>query len=158
MVSVRPATPDDAATILTLVRELADYERAPDAVVATEASFRQHGFGERSMFQALMADRDGKVAGFALYFFGFSTWTGTPVLHLEDSFVRPEQRKTGVGLALMKALAREAVARGCGRFAWQVLDWNEPAIRFYESLGATLLPEWRTVRIDGPSLAGLAAT
>ena len=79
MVSVRPATPDDAATILTLVRELADYERAPDAVVATEASFRQHGFGERSMFQALMADRDGKVAGFALYFFGFSTWTGTPV-------------------------------------------------------------------------------
>jgi GNAT superfamily N-acetyltransferase len=157
MLTLRPATPEDAPTILSLVRELAAYERAPDAVVATEASFIQHGFGERPVFHVQIAEWGGEAAGFALYFFGFSTWTGAPVLYLEDLFVRPPFRKRRIGLALMRALAREAVARGCGRFVWQVLDWNEPAIQFYETLGATVLREWLTVRVDGDALARLAS-
>ncbi len=157
MVTVREAKAEDAATILALVRELAAYEREPGAVVATAADFVRHGFGERPLFHTFVAERGGGTAGFALYFFGFSTWTGAPVLYLEDLFVRPEHRKRGVGLALMRRLAREAVGRGCGRFVWQVLDWNEPAIRFYESLGATVLREWLTVRVDGDALRKLAA-
>jgi GNAT superfamily N-acetyltransferase len=155
MLHVRPATPDDAPEILALVRELASYERAPDAVIATERSFLEHGFGERALFHVLMAEWDGTVAGFALYFFGFSTWTGAPVLYLEDLFVRPGFRKRKIGLGLMRALAEAAVAKGCGRFVWQVLDWNDPAIQFYESLGATVLREWLTVRLEGDALARL---
>jgi GNAT superfamily N-acetyltransferase len=157
MVTIRPGVEGDAATILALVRELATYEREPDAVTATEADFVAHGFGERPAFRTLMADSGGEVAGFALYFFGFSTWTGSPILYLEDLFVHPAHRKHGVGLALMRALAREALATGCKRFVWQVLDWNEPAIQFYESLGADVLREWLTVRMDGEALARLAS-
>jgi GNAT superfamily N-acetyltransferase len=158
MLTIRAATPSDAPTILTLVRELATYERDPAAVTATEADFLRHGFGERPFFRTLMADWDGGVAGFALYFFGFSTWTGGPVLYLEDLFVREAHRKNGIGLALMKRLAREAVTAGCPRMTWNVLDWNEPSIRFYEGLGANVLREWETVRIDGDALAKLAAS
>jgi GNAT superfamily N-acetyltransferase len=157
MVTLRVATAADAPIILALVRELATYEREPDAVTATEADFVRHGFGERPFFNVLMAESDGVTVGFALYFFGFSTWTGGPVLYLEDLFVRPMHRKQGIGLTLMRALAREAKAHGCRRFIWQVLDWNEAAIHFYESLGATVLREWLTVRVDGEALDRLAA-
>jgi GNAT superfamily N-acetyltransferase len=157
MLTLRAATPEDVPTILALVRDLAAYEREPEAVVATEADFVRHGFGERPFFKVLLAEADGAVAGFALYFFGFSTWTGAPVLYLEDLFVRAEQRKRGIGLSLMQALAREAKANGCRRFVWQVLDWNDPAIRFYESLGAIVLRKWLTVRMEGEALERLAA-
>ena len=157
MMTIRPGTANDAGTILALVRELATYEREPFAVTATEADFVAHGFGERPAFRTLIAEEAGQTAGFALYFFGFSTWTGSPVLYLEDLFVRPAHRKHGAGLALMRALAREALATGCKRFVWQVLDWNVPAIQFYESLGANVLREWLTVRMDGAALERLAS-
>ena len=157
MLTIREATPRDVPTILALVKELATYERDPDAVTATEADFLRHGFGERPFYRTLLAEWDGAVAGFALFFFGFSTWTGGPTLYLEDLFVRPEHRKKRIGLTMMQRLAREATKNGCTRFVWQVLDWNEPSIRFYESLGARVLREWQTVRIDGDALAALAA-
>jgi GNAT superfamily N-acetyltransferase len=157
MLSIRTATASDVPTILTLVRELATYEREPDAVVATEADFLKHGFGEQPFFLTLMAEWSGEPAGFALYFFGFSTWTGGPTLFLEDLFVRETHRKRGIGVALMKRLARDAVERGCKRFVWQVLDWNEPAIAFYEGLGAKVLREWLTVRLEGEELEKLEA-
>jgi GNAT superfamily N-acetyltransferase len=156
MLTIRDATPQDVPTILALVKELATYEREPDAVTATEADLLRHGFGERPFYRTLMADWDGAAAGFALFFFGFSTWTGGPTLYLEDLFVRPEHRKKRIGLSLMQRLAREALANGCTRFVWQVLDWNEPSIRFYESLGAKVLREWQTVRLDGDALVTLA--
>jgi GNAT superfamily N-acetyltransferase len=156
VLTIREANRGDVPAILALVKDLARYEREPDAVTATEDDFLRHGFGERPFFRALMAEWDGATAGFALYFFGFSTWTGGPTLFLEDLFVRPEQRKKRIGISLMKRLAQEATENGCTRFVWQVLDWNEPAIRFYESLGARVLREWMTVRIDGAALAALA--
>jgi GNAT superfamily N-acetyltransferase len=156
MLTIRDANPADVPTILALVRELAAYEREPDAVKATEADFLRHGFGERPLFRTLMAEWDGEAAGFALYFFGFSTWTGGPTLYLEDLFVRPEHRKKQIGVTLMRRLARLAVENGCKRFIWQVLDWNAPSIRFYESLGAKVATEWKTVRIDGEALSKLA--
>jgi GNAT superfamily N-acetyltransferase len=157
MLTIRTATASDVPLILSLVRELATYEREPDAVTATEADFLRYGFGERPFFRTLMAEWSAEPAGFALYFFGFSTWTGGPTLFLEDLFVREAHRKRGIGLALMKRLAREATENGCRRFIWQVLDWNEPSIRFYESLGAKVLREWLTVRLDGEALAKLAS-
>jgi len=156
MLTIRPATRGDVSTILSLVRELAAFERAPDSVVATEEDFLRHGFGDRASFRTLLVEWDGVVAGFALYCFGFSTWTGAPFLHLEDLFVQPTYRKRGLGLALMQALAMEARAAGCKRFVWNVLDWNAPAIRFYESLGATVLREWLPVRVEGTALERLA--
>ena len=156
MLSIRTGTASDVSTLLTLVRELATYEREPGAVTATEADFLKHGFGERPFFRTLMAEWSAEPAGFALYFFGFSTWTGGPTLFLEDLFVREAHRKKGIGLALMKRLAREAVERGCTRFVWQVLDWNEPSIAFYQSLGAVLMDEWTVCRLNGPALTALA--
>jgi GNAT superfamily N-acetyltransferase len=156
MLTIRDATPADVPLILALVRELATYEREPEAVVATEADFLRHGFGARPFFRTLIAEWNGEAAGFALYFFGFSTWTGGPTLYLEDLFIRPEHRKKRIGLTLMQRLARLAVDEGCTRFLWQVLDWNEPSIQFYESLGAKVLPEWQTVRLDGEALGKLA--
>jgi GNAT superfamily N-acetyltransferase len=157
MLTIREATAHDVPTILALVKELAAYEREPDAVTATEADFLRHGFGERPFYKALVAEWDGAAAALALYFFGFSTWTGGPTLYLEDLFVRPEHRKKRIGITLMQRLAREAVQNGCTRFVWQVLDWNEPSIHFYESLGARVLREWQSVRIDGDALSALAA-
>jgi GNAT superfamily N-acetyltransferase len=157
MLTIRDATPADVPLILALVRELATYEREPEAVVGTEADFLRHGFGERPFFRTLIAEWNGEAAGFALYFFGFSTWTGGPTLYLEDLFVRPEHRKRRIGVALMRRLARLAVQDGCKRFLWQVLDWNEPSIRFYESLGAKVVGQWQTVRLDGEALGKLAS-
>ena len=156
--TIRPATKADVPVLLALVHELALYEKAAHEVVATEADFLTHGFGERPSFEALIAETNAKVTGFALYFFGFSTWTGTSVLYLEDLFVRPEDRQKGAGLALMRALAQEATAHGCRRFVWQVLDWNDSAIGFYESFGALVRREWLTVRLEGDDLTRLATS
>jgi GNAT superfamily N-acetyltransferase len=156
MIVIRPAVAADVPLILDLIRALALYERDPDAVVATEADFLRDGFGPTPRFHVLIAERDGVAAGFAFYFFAYSTWRGRPVLHLEDLFVPAEQRKQGIGLALMRRLARLAVDTGCARFAWQVLDWNEPAIGFYRALGAEILPEWQNVRVQGEALLRLA--
>jgi GNAT superfamily N-acetyltransferase len=154
---IRKAVATDVPAILALVRELATYEREPDAVVATEADFLRDGFGERPAFHVLVAAHDAQVIGFAFYFFTYSTWVGRKCLYLEDLFVQPAHRGKGTGVALMKALAQEAVTHECRRFVWQVLDWNEPAIAFYEGLGAKVMREWLTARVEGDALAALAA-
>ena len=156
MLRLRPAKPADVPVILQLVRALAEYERAPEAVVATEQDFLRHGFGPSPRFSVLLAEEDGNVAGFALWFFTFSTWLGKPGLFLEDLFVRPELRGRGIGKALMLELARIAVREGCGRFEWNVLDWNQPSIDFYRSLGARQLDEWVGCRLEGDALRALA--
>ncbi len=138
------------------MKELAAYERAPDAVSATEDDFLRDGFGDSKLFQAHVAEVDGAVVGFALWFVTYSTWLGRGTLYLEDLFVVPEHRRRGAGMALMRTLAREAVQRDCLRFVWQVLDWNEPAIAFYERLGANVLREWLSVRLEGAALERLA--
>jgi GNAT superfamily N-acetyltransferase len=158
MLVIRKATPEDVPSVLTLVKELATYEREPDAVIATEADFLRDGFGEAPIFQTHVALWDGEIVGFALWFVTYSTWVGRGCLYLEDLFVRPAVRGRGAGLALMRTLAREAVDRGCKRFVWQVLDWNAPAIAFYERLGAKVMREWLTARLDGPALAMLAGS
>jgi GNAT superfamily N-acetyltransferase len=157
MLHIRRATAADVPDILALVKDLATYERAPDAVVATEADYLRDGFGPAPRFHVEMAAWDGEVVGFALWFHGWSTWRGRPVLHLEDLFVRPAARGRGIGKALLVHLARLAVEEGCARFEWQVLDWNAPARRFYEALGAAALPEWVTMRVEGEALSRLAA-
>ncbi len=154
--TIRAATRADVPVILALIRDLATYEREPDAVVATEDDLLREGFGASPSFEVLLAEWGGETIGFALYFFSFSTWRGRQCLFLEDLFVRPEHRGHGAGLALMRALAREAVEKSCPRFVWNVLDWNEPSIAFYEKLGAKVLREWLTVRLEGEALAALA--
>lgn len=156
MVEVRKATRSDVPTLLALVRALADYEKEPDAVVATEDDFLRDGFGQHPRFHVHVATIDGEVVGFALWFFTWSTWRGQRCLHLEDLFVLPQHRGEGAGLALMRSLAREAVTHGCARFVWQVMDWNAPAIAFYERLGAKVMKEWIAVRLDGEALRRLA--
>ncbi len=153
---LRPGTPSDVPLLLALIGELASYERAPDAVVASEADLLRDGFGAVPLFRTLIAELDGTPVAFALYFLAYSTWRGRPTLYLEDLFVRPAARGNGVGRALMGALARQAIQLGCARFVWQVLDWNTPSIRFYESLGAEVQREWLTVRLEGDSLRRLA--
>ncbi len=158
--TIRPATPDDLPLILSLVRELADYERAADAVVATEETLGRHLFGEGigrgPVAECVIGAVDGETQGFALYFHNFSTWRGAPGLYLEDLFVRPAARGLGLGRRLLAELARVAVARGCQRFEWSVLDWNTPAIGFYRALGATSQDEWTTYRLTGDALRALA--
>ncbi|HSO37459.1 MAG TPA: GNAT family N-acetyltransferase [Labilithrix sp.] len=160
---IRKATREDVPAILGLVRELAAYEKEPDAVVATEADFLRDGFGERPAFEVLVAEDaesggagSGRVVGFAFYFFSYSTWVGRKCLYLEDLFVQPSHRGRGTGIALMRALAKVAVERDCRRFVWAVLDWNEPAIGFYERLGAKVMREWLTVRLEGEALTRLS--
>lgn len=154
---IRPAEVADVPLILELVRELATYERDPDAVVATEADLLRDGFGERPIFQCLIAEWDGVGAGFAFYFFNYSTWRGRPGIHLEDLFVRPQFRGKGIGKGLLIKVAEVAVANQCARFQWDVLDWNQTAIDFYHSLGATFMSEWRIMRVSGEALTALAA-
>ena len=156
MLEIRPAVEADAPVILALIRELAEYEREPDAVVATVDDLVRDGFGATPRFRVLIASWDGEPVGFALYVFAYSTWRGSAVLYLEDLFVRPAHRKKRIGITLMQRLAQVAVDEGCGRFVWQVLDWNEPAIRFYESLGARVVREWLTVRVEGDAIRHLA--
>jgi GNAT superfamily N-acetyltransferase len=157
MLSIRPAEPSDVPLILELIRELAAYEREPTAVIATEADLLRDGFGERPFFHCLIAAWDGVPAGFAFYFFNYSTWRGRPGIHLEDLFVRPRFRGNGIGKALLIKVAQVAVEHRCARFQWDVLDWNQPAIDFYHSLGAKFMSEWRIMRVSGDALTALAA-
>lgn len=156
MLHLRPATRDDVPLILALIRELATYERDLEAVVATEEALLRDGFGERPLFQVTIAEWSNEPVGFAFWFLAYSTWRAQPTLYLEDLFVRPEARGRGIGKEMMRFLARTALQMGCGRFIWQVLDWNTPSIAFYESLGAKVVREWLTCRIDGPALQALA--
>jgi GNAT superfamily N-acetyltransferase len=153
---IRPAAPADVPTILRFVRELAEYEREPDAVVATEAMLAEALFGDHPAAEAVIAEVDGAAAGFALFFHNFSTWTGRRGIYLEDLYVTPEARGLGIGKALLRHIAALAVERGCGRFEWAVLDWNEPAIRFYDACGAESMDEWTVRRVSGEALSKLA--
>lgn len=155
---IRAATRADVPLLLQLIRALADYEKLREQCVATEADLAAHLFGEKTYAEALIAEADGVPAGFALFFHNYSTFAGKPGIWLEDLFVPPDQRGRGIGKRLLVELARLAVARGCARFEWSVLDWNTPAIRFYESLGAELKREWLINRVDGERLVRLAAT
>jgi GNAT superfamily N-acetyltransferase len=156
MIQIRAATEADVPLILRFVRELAAFEREPDAVEATEPMLAAALFGARPYAEAVIADADGAPAGFALYFHNFSTWTGKPGLYLEDLYVTPEARGAGAGAALLRHLAGIALDRGCGRFEWSVLDWNQPAINFYRAKGAVGMDEWRTQRVSGAALTTLA--
>jgi len=156
---IRAAVVDDLPVVLALVHELATYEREPDAVVATEESFRTALFGPSPRVHCLVAsdDASGEVVGFAVYFLNFSTWLGTHGIYLEDLFVRPAARGAGHGRALLTELARIGVERGYGRVEWAVLDWNAPAQGFYESLGAKPMDEWTVWRLTADALASLGA-
>ena len=155
-VSIRTATANDVPEILAFVRGLAAYERAPDAVTATEADLLRDGFGPNPYFHCLLAELDGKSAGFAFYFFDYSTWAGRPGLYLEDIFVHPEFRGRGVGKALLQRVAAIAVEKNCCRLKWEVLDWNTPAIDFYRAMGAEFPAEWLNVVVGGEALSKLA--
>jgi GNAT superfamily N-acetyltransferase len=156
--TIRPATAGDTGLILHFVRELAEYEKALHEVVATEADIERTLFGDDARgADAVICLQSGEPVGFALYFFNYSTWRGRYGLFLEDLYVTPTHRGSGAGKALLKHLAQLAVARDCARFEWNVLDWNEPAIRFYESIGAEAQSEWIGYRLTGDALEALAA-
>jgi GNAT superfamily N-acetyltransferase len=155
--SIRIARTDDCATILGFIRDLAEYEKLSHEVVADEAKLRATLFGARPAAEVLIAEQAGDAIGFALFFTSYSTFLGKPGLYLEDLFVRPAARGAGVGAALMVALAKVYVERDYGRFEWAVLDWNEPALKFYRSLGAVPMAEWTVQRLTGAPLAALAA-
>ena len=154
--AVRTARPDDVPDVLALVRELATYEREPDAVETTEQMLHDALFGPSPVASCHVAVLDGQVVGMALWYVTFSTWKGVPGLWLEDLFVRESARGTGLGRALLQTLAAVCVDRGYARFEWWVLDWNAPAIGFYASLGAVPQDEWTVHRVDGAALRGLA--
>ncbi|MET3438969.1 GNAT family N-acetyltransferase [Sphingomonas sp. 1185] len=154
--TIRAARPSDSATILGFVRELAAFEREPDAVHATEPMLAEALFGEHPAAEAVIAERDGMAIGFALFFANFSTWTGRRGLYLEDLYVTPTARGGGVGKALLVHLAGIARDRGWARFEWSVLDWNTPAVEFYRAMGAQPMAEWTVQRVSGEALERLA--
>ena len=154
--TIRTATPGDVPQILEFIRALATYEREPDAVVATEADLLRDGFGPNPFYFCLIAENDGHPAGFAFYFFNYSTWVGRPGIYLEDLFVLPEFRGLGIGKALLQQVAAIAVEKGCRRLQWAVLDWNTPAIDFYRAMGAEFMDAWRNVRVSEEALMRLA--
>jgi len=156
MTELRFATPDDIPTIMRFVRELAEFEREADKVVATEDLLRDAMFGDQPAAEAVIAERDGEPLGMALFFHNFSTWTGWRGLYLEDLYVTPAARGQGVGAALLRYLAGVAVDRGCTRFEWAVLNWNTKAIEFYKAMGAEPMDDWTVNRVSGPALAKLA--
>ena len=155
---IRTTTEADIPVILSLIRALADYERAPDAVVTNEAGLREVLFGPQRSAEVLLALEVGEPVGFAVYFFNFSTWLGRPGLYLEDLFVRPSERGKGYGRALLGRLAQIAQEHGCGRMEWAVLDWNDPAIQFYRKLGAEPMTEWTVFRLTQDGIAKLAGS
>jgi GNAT superfamily N-acetyltransferase len=150
--TLREAEPRDLSALVGLIRELAEYEKLGHLVQTTEASLHPHLFGARPVAEALVAEVDGAVVAFALFFTNFSTFLARPGLYLEDLYVQPAHRAGGIGKALLSRLGALALARGCGRFEWSVLDWNESAIRFYERMGARVLPDWRLCRVSGEAL------
>lgn len=154
--TIRPATPEDAAVILGFIIELAVYEKAGHEVEATEETVRSSIFGEGSVTDAVILEADGKPAGFAVWFYSYSTWQAKNGLYLEDLYVSPDFRGSGAGKLLLKHLARVAVEKGCGRFEWSVLDWNEPAIRVYDAVGAEPQNEWIRYRLAGQKLKDFA--
>lgn len=155
--TLRNATREDVPQILGFIRELAEYEKAPESAIATEADLLRDGFCEPRRFHCLMAEWNGEPAGFALYFYNYSTWRGHAGIYLEDLFVRPALRGHGIGKALLAQVAAIAVTEGCPRLEWAVLDWNTPAIEFYRSMGAEPMSEWTTMRVSGEALPRLAA-
>jgi len=155
--AIRPAVRGDVAAIVRLIHGLAEFEKLAHLVQVTPESLAPHLFGDRPVAEALVAERAGRVVAFALFFTNFSTFLARPGLYLEDLFVEPEARGQGVGQALLEHLARLAASRGCGRFEWSVLDWNEGAIRFYQRMGATVMPDWRICRMTTDQIARLAA-
>lgn len=164
MISLRPATPADISLILQLIRELAEYERAPQDAIATNELIHESLFGKGvgnnsrgPSAECVIGEIDGVPQGFALFFHNYSTWKGRCGMYLEDLFVRPAARDKGLGKALLVHLAKIAVSRGCARFEWAVLDWNTPAIDFYKSLGAEPMSEWTIYRVTGDALTNLAA-
>ncbi|MBZ9667047.1 GNAT family N-acetyltransferase [Pseudomonas sp. LMG 31766] len=156
-IDIRPATPDDAELILRFITDLAIYEKAEHEVKTDAAGIRDSLFAESSTAHGLICENDGQPIGYAVYFFNYSTWLGKHGLYLEDLYVSPEARGLGAGKALLRHLAQLAVERGCGRFEWSVLDWNTPAIDFYESFGARPQSEWTTYRLAGQALLDFAA-
>lgn len=156
MLDIRKAQPQNVGTILQMIRGLAEYERAPHMAQATEADLLRDGFGPDPKFHCVIADWEGTPAGFALYFYNYSTWKGRPGIFLEDLFVWPQFRGKGIGKALLLHVAKIAVAENCGRYDWQVLDWNTPSIEFYEGLGAKRMKEWLPMRVEGNALLELA--
>ncbi|PTE01428.1 GNAT family N-acetyltransferase [Pandoraea apista] len=154
--NIRAATADDVGAIHSLMQELAVFEKLLDIFEATPESVREALFGKTPAAECLMAEWNGKAVGYALFFHNFSTFLGRRGLYLEDVYVQPSMRGKGVGRALLRRLARIAVERQCGRFEWTVLDWNQPAIDFYTSQGATVLPDWRVVRMTGEALSRFA--
>ncbi len=149
---LRPAAPADAQAIVGLIRELAEFEKLSHLVAITPESLERHLFGPMPAAEAVVAEADGVVVAFGLFFTNFSTFLGKPGLYLEDLYVQPAHRGSGLGKALLQHLGALAVERDCGRFEWSVLDWNENAIAFYEKMGATLMPDWRICRVTGEAL------
>lgn len=156
--NIRPATETDIPLILDFIAELAEYEKEPEAAVATAEDLKRDGFGEQPLFYAVIAEWKSKPAGFAFYFFNYSTWQGRPGLYLEDLFVRPAFRGKGIGKGVLVHLAQIALQKNCGRMQWQVLDWNTPAIEFYNALKARPLSEWITYRLEDEGIVHLAHT
>lgn len=155
-ITIAPATQEDVPIILSLVKELAEYERLSHTVTATEELLFCALFGEKPVAEAVVASDGGKPVGFALFFHNFSTFVGKPGIYLEDVYVKPEARGKGVGKALLRHVARIARERDCGRFEWTVLEWNKPAIAFYQQQGASVLEDWRVCRVTGEALTRLA--
>lgn len=153
---LRPAIPTDVPAIFDLIQALAAYEKLAHQVTGSPALLEEHLFGQRPYAGAIVAEVAGQVVGFALFFYNYSTFLTQPGIYLEDLFVRPEHRHQGLGKALIQAIAQRALAEGCGRVEWSVLDWNESAIGFYQHLGAEVLPDWRICRVTGPAIAHLA--
>ena len=153
---IRPATPDDVGTIMGFVRELATFEKAPEQVTSTEATMQTALFGPHPAAEAIIAELDGDIVGMAVFYHNFSTWTGVRGIWLEDLYVTPAARGSGAGRALLSHLAGIAVDRGCARFEWWVLDWNERAIEFYRKVGAEPMDEWTAQRMSGDALLRLA--
>ena len=156
MLNIRPATPADVPTMLRFIHELATYEREPNAVIATEADLLRDGFGPTKRFHCLIAEWDGVPAGFALYFYSYSTWEGRAGIYIEDLYVSSHLRGKGIGKALLTQVAAIAVAEGCPRLEWSVLDWNQPSIDFYHQMGAVMKSEWEGMRVSGEALHVLA--
>jgi GNAT superfamily N-acetyltransferase len=156
-IEIRRATAEDVPLLAAFIRELAAYERLAHAATATEDSLRQHLFGPRPAAEAIIAELDGRPVGYAIYFTNFSSFTGRPGIYLEDVYVQPSSRGRGIGKRMLVHVAQLAVERGCARFEWAVLDWNEPSIEFYTSLGAQAMSDWTVYRLTGDALEKLAS-